>query len=277
MTTAAATVTSSTGPRPGPRPGTVDPADALDLSRTTPVPLSRLIRVELRKMGDTRAGRWLLVVVAAVAVLVTVGVFVWGTVDDRTFLNLLTFAGLPLSFMLPVLGILLICSEWGQRTALVTFTLTPHRGRVLTAKVAAALLFALAAILVAAVPAVLLALVGGAAHPWAGVGVAVLARLLLAFVLGVLWGLAFGAALLNSALAIVAYFVVPTVIGLVGGIWTGLSDTLVWIDLNQSSSVLTGTDPVHGSDWAHIAVGVVLWIVVPGVVGAWRVLRSEVK
>ena len=33
----------------------------LDLSGTAPLPFTRLVRVELRKMADTRAGRWLLI------------------------------------------------------------------------------------------------------------------------------------------------------------------------------------------------------------------------
>ncbi|MGC5168183.1 ABC transporter permease [Luteimicrobium sp. DT211] len=257
----------------------VSPAlpDTLDLAGTRPVPLTRLIRVEMRKMRDTRAGTWLLAVLGGVAVAVMVGVFIVGDANDRTFLDLLSVASIPLSFMLPVLGILLICSEWGQRTALVTFTLTPHRGRVLGAKIVAALLFALGAIAVAAVPAAILAAVGGADDPWSNVSVGLLARVLLAFVLGVAWGLAFGAALLNSALAIVAYFLVPVLVSIVGGIWTGIADKVVWFDLNQSSSALYGTDAMSGSDWAHIGTGVLLWIVLPGAIGTWRVLRSEVK
>ncbi|PJI86714.1 ABC transporter permease [Luteimicrobium subarcticum] len=252
-------------------------ADVLDVSGTPSVPLTRLVRVELRKMRDTRSGKWLLITVAAVAVLVMAGLFIWGDQDDRTFMTLLGIAFVPLAFALPVLGILLICSEWGQRTALVTFTLTPHRGRVLTAKVVAALLFALGAIVVAAIPAAILAAVGGAHAPWDDVTVAVLARVLLAFVLGVVWGLAFGAALLNSALAIVAYFLVPTLLSLVGGIWTGAQDALVWFDLNQSSSVLFDSGPVTGAEWAHMATGFLVWVVLPGVLGTWRILRSEVK
>ncbi|HWK91753.1 MAG TPA: ABC transporter permease [Luteimicrobium sp.] len=269
MTTLTAPGTLPTGPGSAP--------DVLDVSDTRPVPMTRLIRVELRKMRDTRAGTWLLSLVGAVAVLVTAGFFILGDKDDRTFLNLLSMAGIPLGFALPVLGILLICSEWGQRTALVTFTLTPHRERVLGAKVVAALLFAVGGILVAAIPAAILASVGGAAQPWDGVTAAVLARVLLAFVLGVVWGLAFGAALLNSALAIVAYFLVPTLISIVGGIWSGAGDTLQWFDLNQSSSVLYDSAAVTGGEWARLATGVLVWVVVPAVIGTWRVLRSEVK
>ena len=51
------------------------------------------------------------------------------TTHDRTFLNFMGATATPQGFLLPVLGILLVTSEWGQRTALTTFALEPHRGR----------------------------------------------------------------------------------------------------------------------------------------------------
>ena len=39
-----------------------------------------------------------------------------------------------MGILLPVLGILLVTSEWSQRTAMVTFTLEPSRSRVIAAK-----------------------------------------------------------------------------------------------------------------------------------------------
>ena len=44
--------------------------------------------------------------------------------------------------ILPIVAILSVTSEWSQRTGLSTFTLVPHRGRVLAAKAAAALVVA---------------------------------------------------------------------------------------------------------------------------------------
>lgn len=46
---------------------------------------------------------------------------------------------------MPVVGILLVTSEWSQRTAITTFTLVPQHGRVLTAKLLAALVLSAAA------------------------------------------------------------------------------------------------------------------------------------
>ena len=45
---------------------------SLDLSQTPKVPLTRLVRVELRKMADTRAGIWLLIAIAALVFVAAV-------------------------------------------------------------------------------------------------------------------------------------------------------------------------------------------------------------
>ena len=50
-----------------------------------------------------------------------------------------------MTVILPIIAVLSVTSEWSQRTGLATFTLVPHRGRVLLAKAIAAVLVALAA------------------------------------------------------------------------------------------------------------------------------------
>ena len=44
----------------------------LDVSQTPVVPFGRLVRVELRKLADTRAGRWLLISIAALTLIVLI-------------------------------------------------------------------------------------------------------------------------------------------------------------------------------------------------------------
>ena len=53
------------------------------------------------------------------------------------------------SFLLPILAIMLVTSEWSQRTALVTFTLEPRRSRVVLAKLVVAQLFTVLTLVVA--------------------------------------------------------------------------------------------------------------------------------
>ena len=113
---------------------------------------------------------------------------------------------------MPVVGILLVTSEWSQRTAMITFTLVPHRSRVLVAKLLAGLLLAPIAY---AVPGA-----GAGSRPRCSAAPTATrrgrcrprcsARPRSPSRSSMLAGIAFGAVLLASAPAIVLYFVLPT-------------------------------------------------------------------
>ena len=51
-----------------------------------------------------------------------------------TYDNFGAAIGVPMTLLLPVMAILSVTSEWSQRSGLTTFTLVPHRGRVIWAK-----------------------------------------------------------------------------------------------------------------------------------------------
>jgi hypothetical protein len=93
--------------------------------------LGRLVAVELRKMIDTRAGFWLLAAVAAITVVAVAVRAVVGDVGDHDFQSIMSIALQPAAALLPIVGVLLVTSEWSQRTGLITFTLTPVRSCVL--------------------------------------------------------------------------------------------------------------------------------------------------
>ena len=79
--------------------------------------------------------------VALTVVVVVVRLLV-GDAADHTFQHVLDAGLQPSAVLLPVLGILLVTSEWSQRTGLITFALVPKRSRVLGAKLIASLLLA---------------------------------------------------------------------------------------------------------------------------------------
>lgn len=249
----------------------------LDVSATPGITMSRLIRVELRKLVDTRAGLWLLIAIGAITAAVMVIFTLNSSGNERTFMQYVGTTATPQAFLLPVLGILLVTSEWSQRTAMVTFTLEPHRGRVIGAKVAAAIVAGFAAIVLAVVLAALATAAFGGAHAWTGLTVSSLGRFALLQVSGVLEGLAFGLLLLNSASAIVLYFVLPLAFTIVTGLWTALDHVRPWLDLGASQPVLYSGLHITGSEWAHLATSSALWIVLPFLLGLWRVTRAEVK
>src|SRR5262245_60938339 len=103
---------------------------------------ARMTGVELRKMVDTRAGASLLLAVVALTIVVIVA-RVFGKHAGHTLTGLFVDPLQVPSTFLPVIGILLVTSEWTQRTSLITFTLVPRRLRVLAAKIVAGIILAL--------------------------------------------------------------------------------------------------------------------------------------
>ena len=256
----------------------LDPTAAtLDVSGTPRIPLTRLVLVELRKLADTRSGKWLLIAIGVITLLIVTAVFLTAKPSDRTFLNFMGATATPQGFLLPVLGILLVTGEWTQRTALVTFTMVPARGKVMAAKVAAALLAGLAAIVVALGIAALATVLGGADDAWANIGLDDVAKFGLLQVMGVMQGLAFGLLFLISAAAIVTYFVLPIAFSIVANLWGALQDAAPWVDLNTAQQPLFGATHITGEQGLHLATATAIWVVLPFVLGLVRVLRAEVK
>jgi ABC-type transport system involved in multi-copper enzyme maturation permease subunit len=252
-------------------------AATLDISSTPRIPLGRLVLVELRKLADTRSGKWLLIAIGVITLLIVTTVFLTAKQSDRTFLNFMGATATPQGFLLPVLGILLVTSEWNQRTALVTFTLMPLRGKVVVAKVIAALLAGLAAIVLAVALAAVATVAGGATDAWAHIGPDDFAKFGVLQATGVLQGLAFGLLFLNSAAAIVVYFVVPIAFSIVANLWSALKDVAPWIDLGTSQPPLYSGVDMTGEQWGQLATSTALWVLLPFVLGVLRVLRAEVK
>ena len=252
-------------------------AATLDVSGTPRNPLTRLVLVELRKLADTRSGKWLLIAIGVITLLIVTAVFLTAKPSDRTFLNFMGATATPQGFLLPVLGILLVTSEWNQRTALVTFTLMPLRGKVVVAKVIAALLAGLAAIVLAVALAALATAAGGAADAWSNIGPDDLAKFGVLQATGVLQGLAFGLLFLNSAAAIVVYFVVPIAFSILANLWSALKDAAPWIDLGTSQPPLYSGVDMTGEQWAQLATSTAIWVLLPFALGVLRVLRAEVK
>ena len=89
-------------------------------------------------MFDTRSGFWLMASILITSVLATAAIIVFAPDDQQTYDNFAAAVGIPMTIILPIIGILAVTSEWSQRSGLTTFTLVPHRGRVLWAKFIAA-------------------------------------------------------------------------------------------------------------------------------------------
>lgn len=248
-----------------------------------PIRFTTLLGVEARKMFDTRSGFWMLVSIVVLAVLATTAVILWAPDEAQDFGTYASAMGIPMSVILPMIAILSVTSEWSQRTGLTTFTLVPHRGRVIGAKLVLTVVMGVAAIAIALAVGAVGNLIGsnlvGVETTW-DVTAVELGQIVLAAVLGMLVGFTLGVLFRNSAAAIVGYFVYSLV-------WTTLSSTLAafqdwyadaqpWVDfqLNQTKLYDTG---MSATDWTQLGVTGLAWLVLPMAVGLWLVTRSEVK
>ena len=237
--------------------------------------LGRLVVVELRKMVDTRAGFWMQVATVALTVLVVLVRSVVGDAADHTFAAVLDVGVKPAAVLLPIAGILLVTSEWSQRTGMITFALVPVRSRVLGAKLIASLVLAVGMLVMAVgvVAAGVLVASPGVDGTWSDVA-PLIGQSAVYLGGGMLTGVAFGAVLLASAPAIVALFALPIT-------WTAVAslsffaDAAPWLDTRLALGPMP-QEVMSTTQWAHAGTALALWMLLPLLIGTWRITRREV-
>lgn len=243
-------------------------------ARSLPIPFRRLARAEWQKTISTRAIRWLL----AAAAVITTGalavplLFPHDITQSRA--SYLTWAGLGLTRLLPVALMLTMTAEWSQRTAMTTFTQEPRRTRVLAAKILTGQVVSLAGAGFAFLAAQATVLAANAA----GRGITTswdwpqLAGFITFILLTDTIGIAFGALLHNTAVAIVGYFALGGAVNLL--MIPALQPAGRWINTGQTYGwVLNGQWAGHGG---QIAVSSMLWIALPLILGLIRTTRRDV-
>jgi hypothetical protein len=237
--------------------------------------LGRLVAVELRKMVNTRAGFWLQLATVAITALVVIVRSVVGDAADHTFAAILDVGVKPASVLLPIAGILLVTSEWSQRTGMITFALVPVRSRVLGAKLVASIVLSLVtlAMSVAVVAAGVLVASPGVDGTWSDAAT-LIGQSAVYLGGGMLTGVAFGAILLASAPAIVVLFALPIT-------WTAVAslsffaDAAPWLDTRLALGPMP-QEVMSTTQWAHAGTALALWMLLPLLIGTWRITRREV-
>ncbi len=265
---------------------TVTHADHLHNGRRTditPIPLRRVVRVELRKMFDTRAGFWLIASIAITGLIATIATIAFAPDQDLTYYNFAKAVGFPITVILPMVALLSITSEWSQRSGLTTFTYVANRRRVIEAKTISSVIVAVVSMTFAFVAGALGNVVGsaiaGTSAVWdLSVGHAL--TIVLGNLVSMSIGTMLGMLLRSSAGGLVMYFVlvllVPNLSEVLAASQSWYVDVQPWVDLPFAQTALF--EGMHtGAQWAHVASTFFLWIVVPGFFGLRRVMRSEVK
>jgi ABC-2 type transport system permease protein len=249
-----------------------------------PIPTTRLVKVELRKMFNTRSGFWMLISIGVLSPIAAGSVIVFAPDSDVTYESFVRASGFPMSVVLPMIAILAVTNEWSQRSGLTTFTLVPSRGRVIGAKAIATLLVGLGSVAVAFAVGALGNVAGsalaGVDTVW-DISPSMAAQMVLFNLIGMAIGFTLGVVLRSSAPAIVGYFVVslvmPGILVLLAQVRPWFEDLQPWIDWNETQVALLEGAMDSGEEWAMLGSTTMIWIVVPLVVGLLCLRRSEVK
>jgi ABC-2 type transport system permease protein len=262
---------------------TVDQVTTGRRSEIKQLPLSRVVRVELRKMFDTRSGFWLIASIVITGLIATIATVAFAPDQYLTYYNFTKAVGYPITVILPMIALLSITSEWSQRSGLTTFTYVPSRRRVIWAKTLSSVTVAVASMVFAfaagAVGNVVGSTIAGTPTVW-DLSVAHASTIVLGNLVSLSIGTILGMLLRSSAGGLVMYFVlvllVPNLSGLLAQSQDGFKHVQPWVDLTFAQVALF--EGMHsGAQWAHIASTVGLWIVLPGIFGLRRVMSSEVK
>lgn len=277
------TTTTSTAQAPG-NSSPSNPASTTSLARlldpggdgrrVRPITMGTRLHLELRKALNTRSGLILTLAALAWAPLVLTGWLAAVGTDGHTAEAILGIGATGVAVLLPIVTLLHVSGEWGQRSILTTFSLDPARGRILAAKVAAGQVLALAVITSALAFSLLTAVLMGVDLD-GGQG---LGRVLLGIAAGgalyALMGSALGAMTLSTPLGLGVLLVAPQLVlnlgPLAGQRWV---DVGPWVEISMRLGELTGGSVAH---WGHLAVACALWIALPLAIGCWRVRRADV-
>jgi ABC-2 type transport system permease protein len=247
------------------------------------IPLSRITTTEVRKMLDTRSGFWLMASIGILALLTTSAVILWAARDELTYSTFVSAISIPMTLVIPMVAILSVTGEWSQRSGLTTFTLVPHRSRVITAKALACLGVAVVttpfAFGVGALGNIVGTSIAGVNPVW-DLTVTNLLTIMLANVLGMMVGFMLGVVIRSSAAALGAYFIyqflLPSLALLLARSQEWFRDLQPWVDFDfNQSPLLEGA--LTSQQWVQLLATGAIWLVVPLAVGLVFVVRAEVK
>ena len=258
----------------------------LDISSTRPIPFWRLVLVELRKSYDTRAGFWLLATIGILVTIVEAVIMISTLVNDDVIFyeDFAATAGGIASILLPVLGIILVTSEWGQRTAMVTFAIEPRRSRVVLAKLVVGAIASVATVAVMLVIGLVCTAICEVLQPdltlwqmewWLPLAFIVTMTLTMTV------GFSMASLLLNTPAAIVVFFLywyaLAIVLFVIADLISGFNDIAPWINFQAALEPVWDWSMETGEEWGQLLVSAGLWIVLPLGAGLWRITNAEVK
>lgn len=245
-----------------------------------------LVRAEFLKVRTTQVWIWMLVAAVALAALLVIAPFGAADVSNAHDVSQV-FAGASIAYIVVfVLGVLGITTEFRYQTITSTVLVTPSRWTMVTAKMITYLilgaLYALACVAVQLAVAIPWAAAKGLDVNWAGDGIPrMLGAVFLVVALFGIVGLGVGALLRNQIVAVSVGVIFLLVLEGILGIIPKVKVIYPYLPGGAANAILemdpqnSGLDVGLLSPLAGIGV-LVLWAIVPAIVGASLTLNRDI-
>lgn len=233
-----------------------------------PISMVERVRTELRKLTNYRGGRILIWVTLILMVLFSLGFTLAIDSGERSTLTAITISFVPLTYIIPILAIMMSSDEWRQKTVMVTYVQDSHRTAVFAAKMIAALLLSILFLLIGAVIGLAVGAAFGASMGELGELTRQVGPILAGAVLSVLVGAGLGGATLSLPLGLVAMFVVGQIVPQILSIVQASASIAPYVNFFQPlTQMFAGAWP---SNWTEYGVATALWVVIPLGIAMWR-------
>lgn len=234
-----------------------------------------LVVVELRKVVFTRTSQIVLLCTVALGLLVSAGLMVVGGRETgRIDLSgPMVSLSLAVAIGAPLIGALIMTSDWQSREVMTLFLCEPRRKRVFAGKVAATVVLATSAVAAVIFLSVILALAAALALGLPIVysnALPEIIPLLVGCLVGAISGAAIASAIMSTPLAIVAV-ITQTVL---------IDPLLSFGPLSWGAYVAPSSlsEYLDGDARPGPAIGAfAIWVLLPLAIGLWRTCRREIQ
>lgn len=245
------------------------------LPEIRPINIIERVTTELRKALDFRAGKVLIFVTLGLQLLLTVMNLIFGDVEP-TITDAFLTAGVPLMWVAPILGVILGMDEWRLKSVMITYAQDSNRTAVFIAKAIAGIIMSLGLFAAGALLLSVISVVFGAPLDSVDGLVQQLPAVITGIVLLLLLGLGWGASTLSLALGLVVVLALGQIIPQILGSIPATAEFAPYVDYTRPVNTMVG----NGSwppEWTPVIVALVLWILIPLVVGGWRNATKDIS
>lgn len=238
------------------------------------MPLSSIIKAEARKATDTQVARTIIVT----TLFLTVAMFlmtIFRYKEAGSWIRPFVAISNPVTTLLAIIFIMLVCEEWTRGTALITYSFVPRRNRVILAKFIVLIIFYIGITVVLFILSALASIISSSMYSYSIIwsqSFASVVLLILPLLINLLFGFSIALVVQETTVALGLYFVIPPITVIASQLPT-IGLYCKWFSLEHSSSLfIAGSSEVSALQYMS---SIVIWVIIPCILGSIRNMKRD--